>query len=139
MAFFGAIAGGNIPPCRFVKEDTTTPGQVLVCGAGDQIFGVSQKGVRNPPFSDGNFNIDDGYAAIAGGQLNVYGPGEHGMEILVEAGGTITRRDRLKSGALGVALTTVTDKDEVGAIALRSGVLGDLIPVQLIFPAQISS
>lgn len=138
MAFFGAMANGDIHPNRFVKWDTTA-NRVLECGAGDKIAGISQKGTRNPPLSDGNWNVDDGLAAKAGGQLLVAGPGEHGMEVLLELGGTVTRGDRLKASTNGVGVSTTTNLDEWGAIALKSGVSGDLIPVQVVFPSQISS
>lgn len=140
MAHYSRMANGNISPNRFVKLDTTTTGRVLQCGAGDPIWGVSEKGTRLPPLSDGNINLDDGFAAIAGWPLGVYGPGDlEGTEILVKAGGTIAIGDRLKSDASGQAVTASTPGDQYGAKALRSAVSGELVAVQLLFPAQVYS
>lgn len=140
MAHYSKVANGNIKPYRFVRLDTTATGRVVQAGAGEKIWGVSQKGTRLPPLSDGIISLDDGYAAIAGESLNIFGPGEGGMEVLVMCGTVaVTAGDRLKSGTDGEAITTVTDTQEVGAIALRSAVSGELVPVQLIFPAQVSA
>lgn len=134
------MANGNIKPCRFTKWDTTADGKVLQAGAGDKISGVSQKGTRLPPLADGIITFDDGYAAIAGDPIMIYRPGgQYGFEILLVLGGTVTRGDRLKSDSDGRGVMTTTNLDEVGAIALRSGVLNEAVQVELIFPTQISS
>lgn len=69
-------ATGNINPSRFVKIDTTQPqggtGCVIQCTGSDIPVGVSNQGVHNPPLA----GLDDGYAAIAGLSIRVYGAGE---------------------------------------------------------------
>ena len=54
------VATANIRLSRFVKL-ASSDGKVTECGAGEQIFGVSQEGSRLAPLS----GWDDGYAAIA--------------------------------------------------------------------------
>ena len=131
MPSFTKVANGNITPARFVKLDVTADGRVLQAGAGEQIYGISQAGTRNTPYS----TLDDGFAAIAGENLKIFGPPD--KEIMLELGGTVVRGDRLKSDASGRGLATVIALDEVGAIAAASGVLGELIPVQCIPPAKL--
>src|SRR5262245_35890162 len=127
------VANGNIPPSRFVKLDTTAEGRVLLCGAGERVYGVSQPGTRNAPYS----SLDDGFAAIAGENLQIYGPGD--KDIPLELGGTVTIGARLKSDVSGRAVATTTNLDEYGAIAMASGTSNQLIPVQVVEPTQVSS
>lgn len=117
------VAAGNIAPSRFVKLSTTANGRVAQCGSAEQIYGISQPGTRNTPYS----SLDDGYAAIAGENLLVYGA--PGARCLLELGGTVTRGDRLKSDTNGKGTTATTE--EYGAVALASGVSGQLIEVQI--------
>lgn len=124
------VANGNIAPARFVKIDTTADGKVLQCGAGDQVYGVSQPGTRRTPYG----SLDDGFAAIAGENLQIYGLGE--KEIMLELGGAVTRGDRLKADANGKGVTTTSANDEVGAVAMASGASGDLVPVEVIGPVR---
>ncbi len=125
-------ANGNVPPARFVKPDTSGDGLVLVAGAGERCLGISQPGTRRTPYS----GLDDGFAAIAGEDLQVFGVGERPM---LELGGTVAFGDRLKSGALGVGVVTTTNLDEWGAIALAAGVSGQLIQVEVVQFGQISA
>jgi len=131
---FTRVANGNIAPSRFVKIDTTAEGKVLQAGAGDKTYGVSEPGVRNVPYGA----LDDGFAAIAGENLRIFGPGPD-KDIPLELGGTVTQGDRLKSDANGKGVVTVTNLDEWGAVAMKSGVSGEIIPVQPVYPSQISS
>jgi len=131
MPSYSRKAGGTIATYTFVMMDTTTEGQVVQATAGAEIYGVSQAGTRRVPY-DG---LDDGNAAIAGEDINVFGPPEVG--IMLRAGGTVVRGDRLKADATGRGITTVTATDEVGAIAQGSGAVDDLIPVQLIGPMKL--
>jgi hypothetical protein len=126
MPSYSRKASASITPYSFVKQDVANLGQVLLCGAGDEIFGISQPGTRRVPY-DG---LDDGNAAIVGENVNIFGPPEKG--VLLKIGGTVAIGDRLKSDAAGHGITTVTANDEVGAIAERAGVANDLIPVQTI-------
>lgn len=123
------VANGNIQPSRFVKLDasaTTTVGKVIICGAGDKPVGISGQGSRNAPYS----SLDDGYHAIAGENCRVYTEGE---VCWVESGGVFAQGDRLKSGALGVAVVTTTTQETYGAIALENSTgSGKLVKVQVV-------
>ncbi len=130
---FTRVAGGNIKPSRFVTLTAAARGKVLAAGAGAEIYGISQEGTRNTPYS----TLDDGYAAIAGENIRIYGP--PAKDVLLVLGGTVAAGDRLKSDADGKGVTTVTNLDEYGAIAMVDGVLNDVIPVQCVPPAQVSS
>lgn len=128
---FSRVANGNISGFRFVKLDTTTANRVLQCGAGDQIYGVAFHGTRNAPYT----GLDDGYLAIAGEELAIWGFGQ-GPGILLALGGTVTQGDRLKADADGRGVKTTTANDEIGAYALVSGVALDVIPVMVIGPMR---
>lgn len=119
---FSAIAGGTIRPSRFVKLSTTQDSRVLEADAGEKVFGISQEGTRYVPWSA----LDDGNAAIVDEHLRVYGPG---ARCYLQAGGTVTAGDRLKSDADGKGVTASADTEEYGAIAIDSGVDGELIKV----------
>lgn len=123
LGSYSKIAGGNVTPARFVKLDSTV-GRVVECGAGEDMFGISQPSTRRLALS----GWDDGFAAVAGENLNIIGPGDD--EALLELGGTVTHGQNIKSGAAGVGVAATTDKDKVGAIALQSGVSGELIRVK---------
>lgn len=131
MPSFSRKASGTITPYSFVKLDTVNVGQVLLCGAGDQIDGISQPGVRRVPY----LTLDDGNAAIAGDNINIWGPPE--KDVLLKIGGTVVVGDRLKADVNGHGITTTTANDEIGAIAERAGVINDLILVQVIAPQRL--
>jgi len=118
------IANGNIYPCRFVKLTTTVNGgRVTQAGTGELVFGVSQMGSRRSIYID-----SAGYAAILGEPIGVFDDTE---ETALELGGTVTVGDRLKSDTNGKGVTTVTDREEYGALALQNGVSGDQIKVKV--------
>jgi len=127
MASYTKVANGNINPSRFVYLDATADGKVLEASAvTHKLYGISQPGTRNAPYS----TLDDGYAAIAGENVQIYGLGD--KDVLLELGGTVARGDRLTAATGGKGIKTVTDRDEYGAIAMASGVSGELIPVQVV-------
>lgn len=115
-------ANGNITMSRFVKIDTSGDNLVAQAGAGDKVCGISQAGSRRTPYS----SLDDGYAAIAGEDLQVFGDNE---ECWLEAGATIAAGDRLKSDASGKGTPVASNNDEYGAIAINAGTSGLLIRV----------
>lgn len=125
MARFSKKAGGNINPARFVKLSTTADNVALIAGAGEVIFGVSQPSTRRTPYS----SLDDGYAAIDGEDLDVYGVGERPM---LELGATVTAGARLKSDASGKGTPVTSNNDEYGAVAQVAGVSGELIEVLVV-------
>lgn len=114
-------AGGNIRPSRFVKISTVTDMEVLEADAGDQIFGISQMGVRRAEYIN-----TDGYAAISGDDLEIFCDHEH---CLLEIVATVTAGQRLKSDADGKGTPVTTDLDNYGAVAQQGGAAGDLIQV----------
>lgn len=126
------IANGNIAPSRLVKLDSSADGKVLQCGAGDKCVGVSQEGTRYAPYTP----LDDGYAAIAGEEIEVY---LTGSECYLEAGGTVAPGDRLKADSSGRGVATTTNLDEYNVMCLQAGVLGTLVKVRVNVPAQVSA
>lgn len=121
--YSGKLPGGNIHPSRFVKlqsDDT-----IVEAGAGDDVWAISGPSTRYQALAA----IDDGFAGILGdGAIVCYGPGDD--ECLLELGGTVTEGQNIKPSTAGVGIAATTDKDRVGAKALRSGVSGDLIRVR---------
>ena len=122
---FPAIANGNISPARFLMVDVTLDNAVIQATAGARTCGISQKGTRRTPYA----GLDDGLAAIAGENIHFFGPPETAP---LELGGTVTRGDGLKADATGRGVTAGTAGDNIGALAEQSGVLGDIIEVQII-------
>jgi hypothetical protein len=120
---FPTVAGGNIPPSRFVKMSAANT--VVLCGAGELPIGISQRGTRNTPYS----SLDDGYAAIAGESLQVYGLNE---TCVLELGGTIAATDVIKSDANGKGVAA-GNGDKYGAMASQPGTSGKLSEVLVAF------
>lgn len=125
---YSGVANGDIAPARFVKIDTSYAGirYIAAQAATDQLVGVSGLGHRFAPYSP----IDDGLAAKAGENIPVLGPPR--KNVALELGGSVTVGDMLTSTTAGKGITTTTDHHVVGAIAQDTGVLGDIIPVQLV-------
>jgi hypothetical protein len=127
-----------IPPSRFVSLDPLGGAdRVMLCGAAGKVYGVSQPGVRNPPWNSSSgtgAGWDDGQHAVAGETIAVFGPPAKG--VLLELGGTVAAGDTLKSDTLGRGVTTATTGDWAGGVAQEPGTLGDLIRVQLLQPSQ---
>jgi hypothetical protein len=132
MAIWSKKATGNIAPSRFVKQSVTTDNQVTQAGAGEKVFGISQAGTRRTPYGA----LDDGYAAIANEDVQVFGVAEN---CLLEISATVAAGDRLKADADGKGTPTVTNLDEYGAIALVAGTTGQLIQVEVRPGLQISA
>ena len=126
MSSHTRVAAGNINPSRFVTL-AASDGQVSECSAAtDKIFGISQPETRRTPYG----GLDDGYAAIATEELQIFGPGDNN-ECLLELGGTVVPGDKLTATTGGKGIKTVTDHNEYGAIALFGGVSGEFVPVEV--------
>lgn len=116
--------GGNVKPCRFVKQDTVQ-GRVVQCtdGAsshGDKPFGISDKPTWQPPLNSpgGGNNLDDGYAGIVGSPpITVW---MDGAECYICSGAAFAIDDELKADSDGRGITGTTTGDIVGAIALEA-------------------
>src|SRR5262245_18371811 len=123
-ASFSKLAGGNIHPSRFVKLHTD--GTVVECAAGADIWATSQP---NTDRLAGPIGVDDGLAGRLGGPpVNIFGPGDD--EAPLELGGGVLPGQRIKSGAAGVGVVATLDKDKTGAICVRGGSSGDIVPVK---------
>ena len=146
MAFIDAVANGNISPCRFVSMATDADPASSQANSfkviediivAQPIVGVSQEGTDFFPSSDTVHYQTNAYAAVAGENIKVFGPGE---QCLVELGDTVHAGKMLKANAttngkaveVDMAGTTATPQF-VGAIALQSGVSGEKIRV-LVLP-----
>jgi hypothetical protein len=122
-------AGGNIGPSCFVKISTAANETVLLASTNEDVFGVSQEGLHNPPGLAGA----DAYAAVAGENIKIYGPGSTCM--LTIGSGGCSPGDYLKSDSSGfgvAAATTGATAQSVGAIALETGSSGDKIRVYVV-------
>lgn len=125
-ASYSAVAGGNISPCRFVTMSTVSGEPVVTqSAANDLTWGISPKSTRRMALS----GWDDGFAAIAGETMAVFGPGDD--EALLELGEAVTvHGSQLQAGTDGKGELATTNNDKVGAIALETGEIGDLIKVK---------
>lgn len=122
---YSLLPGGNISPSRFVKTGTTQGTAVQCSAVTDHIYGISQPGTRNYPLT----GLDDGYAGISGdGAINIFGPGDDACPLAI--GGTVAYGDYLTTDSNGRGVTSTTNKDNVGAVAMQAGVSGDIIKVK---------
>lgn len=123
------MANGDIYPSRFVKPDVSADFKCLQATANSDIIAVSQVGSNYPPLSD---LVTDAKAAEADQWIQLFGDGD---TCLVEAGDAITRGAKLKSDAVGRAVSIAaagTTLQNYGAVALQSATAaGELILVQV--------
>lgn len=118
------MANGNITPYRAVMIDTSTNFRAIVATAGAECIGIAQKGERRDPSNS------DGYAAIAGEPILVWGDGA--KDVPAQLGGPVNPGDRLKATTGGKLIATTADGDEYVAIARQSGTTDDLIAVDVV-------
>lgn len=117
-------ASGDIYPSRFVTI-TGNNLRVSQAVAANSIIGISQEGTRRYPDVDNTFT---GFAARAGEPISVYGNGH--VNVPLELGGTVTAGQFIQSDANGKGVvSTGAVAHNIGAIALQSGVSGDVIKV----------
>lgn len=117
-------ANGNIAPSRAVKIDTSKDFSVIQGTANSKNCGIAQKGERLDPSNS------DGFAAIAGEAILVYGDGA--KDVPAQLGGSVTRGDRLKSDANGKLVVVASNNDEVCAVANQNGAADELISVDVV-------
>lgn len=123
MPCFSRVANGNIAPSRFVTPVSGTDGRVTQSGSGETPIGISQPGTRNTPYS----SLDDGYCAIAGENVGVFGQGDN--KVPLELGGTVTNGQFIKPDSSGKGVVASSADDIYGARAEANGVSGEVIPV----------
>lgn len=122
---FTGVAASNVKPSRFVKRTSSSGEPVLLaCGANESPWGISQPSTRRMALS----GWDDGYAAVPGEMLNVYGPGDD--ECLLVLGADCSAGDYLKSDATAAGVPAGSNRDAVGAQAKVDGKSGQAIPVK---------
>lgn len=125
-------AGGNITPFRIVKIGTTQDSEALIsASATSPNIGIAHGGTRRAPGT----GDDDGFAAIDGENIPIWGTGCIGLVQLV---GTSARGDAITSDASGLGTTTTTEGDCIVGWALQSGVAGDVVRV-LVNPCYLAT
>lgn len=111
------VAGGNILPCRFIKEYVagTEPFCVIQATENSRICGVSAEGTTVVAIKG---YTDDSciYAATAGLPVSYFG--EHD-ECLLEVGAAVAFGDYLVSDSQGRGVKSASSNKTVGAVALE--------------------
>lgn len=126
------MAEGTIRPSRFVKIGTVED-KALEADANDIVIGIAMESTNQPPLED---LVTTQIAANAGQHFRMYGDGD---VCFIEVGETVAPGDRLKSDAEGVGmkiLTTGTVIQHFGARVLESGVIGELVRVQVLIGSE---
>ena len=122
------MANGDIRPARFVElQNASGQARAIEANANEKVIGISMNGTNKAPIPD----VTSTNAAESGQHLRVHVQGE---ETLLELGGTVAAAAFIKSDADGkgvAALTTGTVTQEIGAVALESGVSCELIRVKV--------
>lgn len=120
------VASGNIAPFKWVKLGTTARQVTQVSATTDQIFGVSQPGMKGTPGVSGS---DTTVAAAAGDAIQVI-TGGNVAKITLGTGGC-TAADKLTGDASGNAVTMPAGAGNyhVGGWALETGIAADLVDV----------
>lgn len=129
------VANGNIRPNRFLTGVTGNANFLLAVeatAATQTLFGVSGDSTRYAPGSPG----DDGFIAIAGEHIPYHGP----LQVAnLKLGGTVDNMNvPLSSDSAGRGVATAPADgtgNRYGAIALRAGVLDEVIPVYVLPPS----
>jgi len=96
--------------------------------ATDQIIGVAENGPRTNPLTMGSTTLYDGFAAISGEDVNIYGVGEVCM---LRLGATVVPGALLTADSSGRGITATTGQ-HYGARAQMNGVIDQLIEVLVI-------
>jgi len=108
------LAEAAISAQRFVKVGANDYGVLVAAAGADKIIGISTE-------------ID----AASGERIDVVHDGIADLKL----GGTVARGDLLTSDATGQGITAAPGagtNNRIGAMALISGVIGDIIPVKVI-------
>lgn len=99
------VAGGTIPPRRFVRLSTSAERTILLGTDSAPILGVGPRDVKYPP---GTVGSDDTIALVSGDPGVVYGPGE--IALVTAGSGGVTKGAVVGSDSvgLGIILTSTT-------------------------------
>ncbi len=133
LAWFSPEAGGNISPKRFCTLVAGVPNQVVQASNKNQILvGISADWTRYTPGSP----ADDGYHAISGESVTLYGPFQRclltlGATAVTDVTIPLTTDANGKGTPFAPAAGTVA---YYGALALRLGAAGVDIPVIVLPP-----
>lgn len=124
-------AGGNVTPNSFVKLSTAANFTVLLCGANEQMVGISGDGTNAAPIEGASV-----YAGIAGQEIDVHLAGEQCLLKLGASSSVTTGGLMIKSDASGLGVVTGAYSSAVpqfiGALSLRGGADGELIEVWVV-------
>lgn len=123
------MANGNIKPSRFVKVDTTINNGALQASTNEAVIGISQEGTKYPPASDQS-NV---YAAEQYDNVEVYADGTDECLLCLGTGGAYAGA-LLKADSDGcgvIAATTGATAQNIGAIAMQSGLATEFIRVKV--------
>lgn len=116
------IAGGDIRPCRFIKQSTAADNTALEADANERTIGISGESTAQAPYGTVTLHASTEYPTV---EYNTIGE-----EALLELGsGGATRGDLLTPDADGKGVSNTTDKRWYGARALESGLEGEKIRV----------
>lgn len=109
------VAGGNIYPCRFIKESSLAPFTAIQATLNSRICGVSAEGTTVVAIKG---VTDDSciYAATAGLPVPYFG--EHD-ECLLEVSEQVAPGDFLVSDADGKGAVAADSNTTIGAVALE--------------------
>lgn len=109
------VAGGNIYPCRFIKEASTAPFTVVQATANSRICGISTEGTTVVAIKG---VTDDSciYAATEGLPVSYFG--EHD-ECLLQVAEQVTPGTYLVSDADGMGVAAASGSSTIGAVALE--------------------
>lgn len=126
-------AGGDINPKRFVVIDATDTNTVVeASGVTAVLVGISTDATKASP-SDGASTL----AAEDGDHIETRMDGE--VALLNLGTGGATAGDKLTSDSDGKGITSSTDEDYWGALALESGSAGEDIEVLIMTGRQLAS
>lgn len=109
------VAGGDIYPCRFIKESSTAPFTVVQATENSRICGVTTEGTTTVAIKG---VTDDScvYAARVGLPVSYFG--EHD-ECLLQVNEQVQPGDYLVSDADGYGVKATDSNTTIGAVALE--------------------
>jgi len=121
------VATGNVTPRRVVQQSTSENHSCSQASSATQkLIGICAGPTRTAPYT----GLADGYHAVDGESVHIFGPGEDDVE--VDAGGTIAAGDRLTADSDGKVVATTTTGNVVIAIAKEAATSGKRVKVSTV-------